>query len=84
MAAAWHGGAKNGDAYVDNAPLLAAIKNGMDWWFARDFTNPACLDSGGGSSCTCDDTTLWNTNWFSNVIIISTHKVFILIFYRSV
>jgi len=43
----------------------------MNWWFDRDYTNLACLDSGGSDSCPCDDDeTLWNTNWFSNVILI--------------
>ena len=41
----------------------------MDYWFSRDFVNPACLYHGSSPSCPCSnlDNTLWNSNWFSNV-----------------
>ncbi|KAG7099076.1 hypothetical protein E1B28_000951 [Marasmius oreades] len=70
MASAWHGGLPNTDEYVRNATLASIISISMNWWFNRDFQNPACLTEGGTSSCPCDsnDQTLWNTNWFSNVI----------------
>ncbi|KIK62001.1 polysaccharide lyase family 8 protein [Collybiopsis luxurians FD-317 M1] len=50
--------------------LQSKIAAGMDWWFSHDFSNPACLDSGGTPACPCDpnDDTMWNTNWFSNII----------------
>lgn len=71
MSAVWHGGLPGGDQYVKDATLHDAISLAMDWWFVRDFTNPACLDSGGTATCPCSDTEthLWNTNWFSNVSI---------------
>ncbi|KAF9270093.1 polysaccharide lyase family 8 protein [Marasmius fiardii PR-910] len=70
MASAWHGGLPNADQYVNNATLASIISTSMNWWFDRDFQNPACLTDGGTDSCPCDpnDQTLWNTNWFSNVI----------------
>lgn len=67
MTAAWHGGVPGGDQYVQSASLLSSISNAVNWWFQNDFTNPACLDSGGTSSCPCGTAGLWNTNWFSNV-----------------
>ncbi|KAH9486902.1 Hyaluronate lyase [Psilocybe cubensis] len=72
MAAAWHGGLAGGDQFVQDSTLRAAISSAMDYWFGRDFTNPACLDSGGTPACPCDnpDNSLWNTNWFSNIILI--------------
>ena len=40
----------------------------MDFWFANDFTNPSCIDSGGTTRCPCGTPGFWNTNWFSNVM----------------
>ncbi|KAG6915305.1 hypothetical protein DXG01_012228 [Tephrocybe rancida] len=74
MAAAWHGGLNGSEEFTGNEKLREKTSTAMDYWYSRDFTDPACLDSGGqdGSSCTCDnpDNLLWNTNWFSNVILI--------------
>ncbi|KAJ7594959.1 polysaccharide lyase family 8 protein, partial [Mycena floridula] len=72
MAGAWHGGLPGASQYLHEATVHKAISLGMDWWFARDLTNPACLASGGTASCPCSDTEtqLWNTNWFSNIILI--------------
>ncbi|KAK7058939.1 hypothetical protein VNI00_001563 [Paramarasmius palmivorus] len=70
MAGAWHGGIPGNEQYVGNNTFAGEISTAMDWWFDRDFVNPACLTEGGTSSCPCDsnDGTLWNTNWYSNVI----------------
>ncbi|KAF9464590.1 polysaccharide lyase family 8 protein [Collybia nuda] len=72
MAAAWHGGLEGGDQYVKNETFRAQVSLAMDYWFNRDFTNVACLGGGGTSACPCTnpDNQLWNTNWFSNVILI--------------
>lgn len=70
MAAAWHGGLSGGQQYVNDSKTLAAISLAMDYWFANDFTNPACLDYGGTPTCPCGTPGFWNTNWFSNVILI--------------
>ncbi|KAJ3511292.1 hypothetical protein NLJ89_g4183 [Agrocybe chaxingu] len=73
MAGAWHGGVPGGTQFVKDPNLRAAISRAMDYWFNRDFANnPACLDSGGTSACSCDnaDNSLWNTNWYSNIILI--------------
>jgi hypothetical protein len=67
MAAAWHGGLSGGQQYVNDSITLAAISLAMDYWFANDFTNPACLDYGGTPTCPCGTLGFWNTNWFSNV-----------------
>ncbi|KAI0094643.1 polysaccharide lyase family 8 protein [Irpex rosettiformis] len=70
MAAAWHGGLKGTDQFVRDPTLLTAIHSAMDWWFENDYSNQACLDSGGTSACPCGTPGLWNTNWFSNIILI--------------
>jgi hypothetical protein len=71
MAGAWHGGVEGAEQYVQDPVIQSAISIGMDWWFIRDFTNPACLDSGGTPACPCNanETKLFNTNWFSNVSV---------------
>lgn len=86
MAAAWHGGFNGTSAgFINNSTLLNQISTAMDWWFARDFTQPDCLDNGGAGACPCGTPGayflpckvtlcswfigLWNTNWFSNVRI---------------
>ncbi|KAG0708897.1 polysaccharide lyase family 8 protein [Suillus ampliporus] len=70
MAAAWHGGLSGGEQYVNNSETLTAISLAMDYWFENDFTDPACLDSGGTPSCPCGIPGFWNENWFSNIILI--------------
>ncbi|KZW03001.1 galactose mutarotase-like protein [Exidia glandulosa HHB12029] len=65
-------------AYVGSAPtqyegdegVLNVTLSAMDWWFSRDFTNGDCLVNGGTASCPCGTPGLWNTNWYSNVILI--------------
>jgi hypothetical protein len=70
MAAAWHGGMVGGDQYVKSASLRSAISLAMNYWFSNDFTDATCLDSGGLSGCPCGTPGFWNTNWFSNIILI--------------
>ncbi|KAJ3576650.1 hypothetical protein NP233_g291 [Leucocoprinus birnbaumii] len=72
MAAAWHGGLNGGEQFVKDPTVHDKISLAMDYWFGRDLTNLACLDEGGTSACPCDNpgNLLWNTNWFSNVILI--------------
>jgi hypothetical protein len=60
MAGAWYGGLNGADEYVRNQTLRTAISSAMDYWFGRDLTNLACLDSGGTGQCPCaNNTTLW-------------------------
>ncbi|KAF5375227.1 hypothetical protein D9758_000251 [Tetrapyrgos nigripes] len=70
MAGAWHGNLPGAEQYAANADLASKISMAMNWWFIHDFTNNYCLSYGGTDRCPCnsDDFTLWNTNWFSNVI----------------
>ncbi|KAI0669928.1 chondroitin AC/alginate lyase [Trametes maxima] len=69
MSAAWHGGVQNGPPnLVNSSSLLDAIHHAMDFWFANDFQDQACLDSGSLTSCPCGTPGFWNTNWFSNII----------------
>ncbi|KAJ6575156.1 polysaccharide lyase family 8 protein [Mycena capillaripes] len=68
LAGAWHGGLAGADQYVKDPALRASISLAMGYWFANDFKNPACLDSGGTATCPCDTPGLWNTNWFPNII----------------
>ncbi|KAI9456630.1 polysaccharide lyase family 8 protein [Russula earlei] len=70
MSAAWHGGLKGAEQYVGNTTLASAISSAMNFWFLRDFTVSACLDQGGTSSCPCGTPGFWNSNWFSNVILV--------------
>ncbi|GLB36184.1 putative polysaccharide lyase family 8, N terminal alpha-helical domain [Lyophyllum shimeji] len=67
LAAAWYGGLRNAARYTRDPELRAAISNAMNYWFSRDFTNPACPDSGGTPSCPCSTPGFWNQNWSSNV-----------------
>jgi hypothetical protein len=61
MAAAWHGGLTGAEKYVQDPALRANISLAMSYWFSNDFTNPACIDSGGTSTCPCGTPGLWNT-----------------------
>ncbi|PFH54509.1 polysaccharide lyase family 8 protein [Amanita thiersii Skay4041] len=72
MAGAWHGGLKGAEQYTKDNTIRQSITIGMAYWFSRDIANLACLDSGGTDSCPCanPDNSLWNTNWFSNIILI--------------
>ncbi|KZT30416.1 polysaccharide lyase family 8 protein [Neolentinus lepideus HHB14362 ss-1] len=70
MAAAFHGSVTNGDQWVNNTELQNSISLAMDYWFRNDFTTDGCLYSGGASKCPCGTPGLWNTNWFSNVILV--------------
>ncbi|KAG2045283.1 polysaccharide lyase family 8 protein [Suillus americanus] len=70
MAAAWHGGLQGYNQYVNSSTLFTAIGNAMNYWFNNDFTNVGCLVEGGTDSCPCGTPGYWNTNWYSNVILI--------------
>ncbi|KAI9445284.1 polysaccharide lyase family 8 protein [Lactarius indigo] len=70
LSAAWHGGLNGTEEYVGSPALASAISSAMNFWFSRDFTVPGCLDQGGTSLCPCDTPGFWNTNWFSNVILV--------------
>ncbi|QRV91626.1 polysaccharide lyase family 8 protein [Ceratobasidium sp. AG-Ba] len=75
MAAAYHGGVRGAEQYVKSPELRSAISKAMEYWFANDLStigNGACMDGGGidGDQCPCGTPGLWNTNWFSNVILI--------------
>lgn len=61
MAAAWHGGLAGGESFVKDPTLHSATSLAMDYWYGRDLTNIACLDSGGTPACPCSnpDNTLW-------------------------
>ncbi|KAJ7741579.1 polysaccharide lyase family 8 protein [Mycena maculata] len=69
MAGAWHGGLAGAEEFVRDPDLRANISLAMGYWFANDFTNLACLDSGGTEKCPCTTPGLWNTNWYSNCIL---------------
>ncbi|KAL0951141.1 hypothetical protein HGRIS_007876 [Hohenbuehelia grisea] len=70
MAAAWHGGLKGAEHFTKDADLRDAISRAMDFWFDNDFDNASCLDSGGQAACPCGTPGFWNTNWYSNIILI--------------
>lgn len=67
MSSAYNGGLEGAGQFVKSSSLRAKITLAMDYWFSNDFTNIACLDSGGLSSCPCGTPGFWNPNWFSNV-----------------
>ncbi|KAI0322716.1 polysaccharide lyase family 8 protein [Amylostereum chailletii] len=68
FSAAWHGGLDGAGQWFQSNELRSAISSAMQFWFENDFTDAACLDSGGEASCPCGTPGLWNTNWFPNVI----------------
>lgn len=72
MASGWHGGVPGSASsqYVNNSTLLDAISRAIGYWFQNDFTVPGCIDSGGTTACPCGTPGLWNTNWYSNIILI--------------
>jgi hypothetical protein len=77
MTAAYHGGVAGSEKFVKNPAVRSSIGRAMEYWFARDFStigNGACLDDGGraGGLCPCGTPGLWNTNWYSNVILVPT------------
>ncbi|RDB19287.1 Chondroitinase-AC [Hypsizygus marmoreus] len=72
LAAAWHSGLNGTEQYAQDEMLKSGIYLAMDYWFNRDFPDTACLASGGKLDCPCEnpDGFIWNSNWFSNVILI--------------
>lgn len=72
MAAAWHGGLADDDQFVKDPTLRTDISSAMGYWFGRDFTNPACLDSGGTPACPCTNPD--NSLWYVSQIL--SQKVF--------
>ncbi|THH06921.1 hypothetical protein EW145_g3747 [Phellinidium pouzarii] len=68
LSSAFHGGLKNAAQWVNSSDLRASITLAMDFWFSNDFTNIACLNSGGLAACPCGTPGFWNRNWFSNII----------------
>ncbi|GAB1520800.1 hypothetical protein RhiTH_003888 [Rhizoctonia solani] len=61
--------------YAKSPELWGVISRAMDYWFANDFGtigNGACMDGGGlvDDLCPCGTPGLWNTNWYSNVILV--------------
>ncbi|KAJ7788237.1 polysaccharide lyase family 8 protein [Mycena olivaceomarginata] len=72
FASAWHGGFKNAANWTGDPSLRTSISAALKFWFDNDFTTPACIDSGGLATCPCGTPGLWNTNWFSNIILIPT------------
>ncbi|KAG9041290.1 hypothetical protein FS837_012462 [Tulasnella sp. UAMH 9824] len=56
--------------YVGNEEVKQVLDKAMNWWFDRDYKVSACVDQGGTGKCPCSTDGLWNTNWYSNVILI--------------
>ncbi|KAG8405083.1 hypothetical protein J3459_022258 [Metarhizium acridum] len=52
--------------------LIEAISRGLDYWFRNDYTPADCMGNGGKAtgSCPCGTPGLWNTNWYSQAILI--------------
>ena len=67
LAAGWRGGLAGAEQFEGNSDLRKALSSAMNAWFSNDFHNIACLDFGGGSTCSCGTPGFWNRNWFSNV-----------------
>ncbi|KIO26600.1 polysaccharide lyase family 8 protein [Tulasnella calospora MUT 4182] len=63
--------------FVGNETVATALDSAMDYWFSNDFTNNDCIDMGGltNATCVCGTPGLWNTNWYSNVILIPRQAV---------
>ncbi|OCH96195.1 galactose mutarotase-like protein [Obba rivulosa] len=69
IASVWYADCDDADACL-GPDLYESISRAMKYWFANDFINPTCLDSGSSLDCPCDTPGFWNTNWFSNIILI--------------
>lgn len=67
LSSAWHGGLKGATQFANDTDLRDSISLAMGFWFENDFTDPACIDSGGDASCPCGTSGFWNKNWFANV-----------------
>ncbi|KAG9042657.1 hypothetical protein FS837_010596, partial [Tulasnella sp. UAMH 9824] len=63
--------------FVGNETVAAVLDTAMNYWFENDFTNNDCIDQGGltNATCVCGTPGLWNTNWYSNVILIPRQAV---------
>ncbi|CAE6389457.1 unnamed protein product [Rhizoctonia solani] len=77
LAAAYHGGVNGTEQYINSPQVRDALSRSMGYWFANDFgtvANGECLDRGGqpAEKCPCGTPGLWNTNWYSNVILVPT------------
>lgn len=89
FAAAWHGGLSGAQQFTNDATLRSAISLAMGFWFADDFTDPSCIDSGGDAACPCGTPGFWNSNWFSNVhefpspILTALTRFFRLLVFRA-
>ncbi|KAH7104835.1 galactose mutarotase-like protein [Auriculariales sp. MPI-PUGE-AT-0066] len=72
LASVYTGGHSEGNLapLVGDEGVLNSTFKAIDWWFERDFNDTVCLASGNSTGCPCDTPGLWNTNWFSNVILI--------------
>ncbi|KAJ3548404.1 hypothetical protein NM688_g5302 [Phlebia brevispora] len=68
LSAAWFGGLSGAQQFAGSSAVRSAISLAMGFWFANDFTDPSCIDSGGDAACPCGTPGFWNPNWFSNVI----------------
>ncbi|CCO29184.1 hypothetical protein BN14_03188 [Rhizoctonia solani AG-1 IB] len=70
-----YSGASGAEEYAKSTELRGVILRAMEYWFANDFStigNGACMDGGGllDDLCPCGTPGLWNTNWYSNVILV--------------
>ncbi|KDQ15588.1 polysaccharide lyase family 8 protein [Botryobasidium botryosum FD-172 SS1] len=71
LAAAYHGGLTNSsNSYVNSTTVRSSIDSAMDWWFGNDYEGVGCQEDGGTSKCPCGTPGMWNTNWFSNLILV--------------
>ncbi|KAG8926354.1 hypothetical protein FRC00_002997 [Tulasnella sp. 408] len=63
--------------FVGNETVAAVLDSAMNYWFENDFTNNDCIDQGGltNATCVCGTPGLWNTNWYSNVILIPRQAI---------
>ncbi|KAG9018585.1 hypothetical protein FRB90_011307 [Tulasnella sp. 427] len=63
--------------FVGNDTVADVLDAAMEYWFDNDYTVYDCLFKGGMSSgsCPCGTPGLWNTNWYSNVILIPRHAI---------
>lgn len=54
IATAWSGKWERAPKHViGNPDVREKIGRAMDWWFANDYSNSDCLDSGGTDLCPC-------------------------------
>ncbi|KIO20137.1 polysaccharide lyase family 8 protein [Tulasnella calospora MUT 4182] len=61
--------------FAGNQTVADVLNRAMNWWYQNDFTNNDCIDWVANGTCTCGTPGMWNTNWYSNTILIPREAI---------